>query len=214
MMGIKNSVMCGVMFGFVATTASSSGQWASGDADSMAPSQCGHCHGGEYDLWKHSKHHRIGVQCNACHGELHSGKMTGCRDCHGRKHDAIFEQWPAVQRFDLPDSNDYVCSVCHQPHRGRLQESKQSCTVCHDQRVRRDVADFHAQIGEWISPTQNDGFVLQQATGPKLWRMRSEGRYALTVPLSAAAFVGGSFLLLPLGIGLASLWPVGRRQDA
>ncbi len=171
--------------------------------ESLPPEQCGQCHQVEYDKWTHAKHRQIKVACNACHGQLHSGKIEGCRQCHGDKHGHIFEHWPAVQRFDPPNSNDYVCAVCHDPHHTDLTEHKQSCKKCHNDNLPRDLIMLHADLAEWVVPTENDGYVLRESTGAKLLDMGGTVLGFLGLPISIPVFLVGTVMLFPLGLGIA-----------
>jgi len=180
----------------------------------MEPAQCGHCHQVEYEAWTHSKHRQIAVQCGACHGQLHSGKIEGCRQCHGDKHGTIFQHWPAVQRFDLPGSSDYVCIVCHHPHTSALDEHRQACTVCHNQNLNRDVAAFHATLSEVFVPTENDAFVVRESIGVRIAELPPVVRGMIAMPVSILAFVLGGMVLLPVGVGFAVLGQAGRRVDS
>ncbi len=175
----------------------------------LPPDQCGNCHEEKYREWIGSKHRRSNVECGACHGDLHSGGVQGCRQCHGLKHHAIFEQWPAVQRFDPPNSSDYVCTVCHQSHTCELDEHRQACVVCHDSTLNNDVAAFHADLAEIFVPTENDGYVLRESLAANLLNTSQLGLSLLAMPVSLVMFCVGTCLLFPFGLGCAVL---ARRQ--
>jgi len=95
------------------------------------PIECGGCHTRQYRAWTDSKHYRENILCRNCHGVLHSAKLEGCRQCHGKKHEEIFRSWPEVQRFNPPDSSDYVCIVCHDAHGGGFYANRELCRKCH-----------------------------------------------------------------------------------
>lgn len=176
---------------------------ASFGADGLPPEQCGQCHQVEFDKWTHAKHRQIHVACSACHGQLHSGKIEGCRQCHGDKHEHIFKHWPAVQRFDPPNSNDYVCAICHDPHNTDLTEHKQSCKKCHNDNLPRDLVMLHADLSEIFAPTENDGYVLRESTGAKLLEMGGTVLGFLGLPLSIPILLLGTAMLFPVGLGIA-----------
>lgn len=178
---------------------------APASAEVMTPEMCGRCHSSEHQKWSRSKHRRVGVQCADCHGELHAGKILGCRPCHDDKHETIFRAWPEVQRFDTPGSGDYLCSVCHQPHRGGLDEHREACKQCHNQSINRDVIAFHTDLFEFFVPTQNDGYVLRESRGVQLAELTHAGFGVVPVTLSLLAFGLGTVLLFPIGLGLALL---------
>jgi hypothetical protein len=193
------------------------------EAAQITPNDCGRCHLRQFSQWFDSLHRQHNVDCNACHGELHSASMVGCREtCHPGKHDRLFRDWAAVQRLDPPDSQDYVCTVCHHPHRGQLQESKQACTVCHNPSSHASTVELHTGLLESMYPTENDGYAMLAAQSRPLAKLawmhdgargspakRLGGRLLIGVE-SVVVFFGASLLLFPLMLAL--LLASGPRQ--
>lgn len=171
----------------------------------LTPHECGACHDTQYQDWGLSMHSQNKVHCNDCHGTLHSSQILGCRQCHGNKHQQILKHWPEVQRFDIPNSNDFVCVLCHDVHTGELIEYRQSCTVCHNDGVSDFVVAMHTGPGEFMNPTENDGFQLMNAPTQMFAKAPAPVKAAVAAGGSLAAFLLGAAVFFPLALGLTVL---------
>lgn len=167
------------------------------------PIECGGCHTRQYSHWTDSKHYRENISCNNCHGVLHSAKLDGCRKCHGNKHEDIFRSWPEVQRFNLPDSSDYVCIVCHDAHRGGFDANRGLCGRCHGKSMKSKLlVTFHSGPAEFVDPTENDGFVLLGTIINRYNRLSSVLQTLTLMIFSLLLYFIGTLVLFPVSLGL------------
>jgi hypothetical protein len=74
----------------------------------------------------------------------------------------MFREWPQVQLFDAPNSEDYMCTLCHDAHGGGLNQNRKACMVCHNQTLHASNVGFHVGLLEKLFPTENDGYAMLQ----------------------------------------------------
>jgi hypothetical protein len=97
----------------------------------MDPKECGTCHETQFQTWQQAKHFKNGVVCGVCHGEFHSGTLSGCTGCHTGEHNLQYKQWQFVKDYMVEgDTSDYYCIVCHDPHNPKKAKIL-LCNSCH-----------------------------------------------------------------------------------
>ncbi len=179
-----------------------------------SPSWCASCHKIEYEEWSTSGHCKYGMACYECHGEFHSGTLGGCTRCHEGMHRNRIKNWPAVARFDSPESRDFMCMVCHDAHNSGLKPSLMGCFACHGDLMHGAASDvLHGVVASSLTPVHMDEFARER--DGLLFRLRTMSLPAAAGVVTAGAFAGyGAALLVffPFGLVLAFLWERIRKH--
>jgi hypothetical protein len=160
----------------------------------MAAKECGSCHETQFQTWQQAKHFKMGVVCGVCHGEFHSGTLSGCTGCHTGKHNLEFRNWQFVRDYMVEgDTSDYYCIVCHDPHNPKKAKIL-LCNTCHGstakepqprKSVRMSLQSAHNLFAD-IAPR------MDEAT----WNRRIKSRSG-KIQLGAGVIVIGALLLFP-----------------
>lgn len=164
------------------------------DAQDMAPKDCGTCHETQFHTWQQAKHFKGGVVCGVCHGEFHSGTLSGCTGCHTGKHNLDYRNWQFVRDYMVEgDTSDYYCIVCHDPHNPKKAKIL-LCNSCHGSTAnepqprkgfRMSLQSAHNVFAE-VAPR------IDEAS----WNRRIKSR-AGKIQLGAGAILVGGLLLFP-----------------
>lgn len=177
----------------------------------MPSKQCGVCHESQYRSWTVARHSERDVACASCHGEFHSGSLSGCTKCHTGKHKLQYQNWEFVKDYMVEgDASDYYCITCHDPH-NPVKEKVLVCAGCHGTSTAEMLPRKTVLVSLQTSHNALADIALNMDADVWNRRFKSAGGKIL---FGGGALVAGGLLLFPYLFTLITFvrWIKKRRK--
>jgi hypothetical protein len=180
-------------------------------ARGMPSKECGVCHETQYKGWSAARHCQRGVTCASCHGEFHSGSLSGCLKCHTGKHKLQYQNWEFVKDYMVEgDDSDYYCITCHDPH-NPVKEKVLVCVGCHGNSTAEMLPRKTVLLSLQSSHNALAGIALNMDHDTWNRRFKSTGGKLL---FGGGALLAGGVLMFPYFYTLFAFarWAKKRRK--